>query len=59
MTFPVAVGAANLAFADFCFDLLPGITDANHPADRHAFFSANMVEVKATRIGFPTINARM
>lgn len=35
------------------------MTKIKHPANRHEFFPANVVEVKTTGIGFPAIDAWM
>jgi hypothetical protein len=59
MAFPVAVGAANIAFANFVQNCLLGVALADHAADTVALSPTNMIEVKATRITFPTVDARM
>ncbi len=59
MAFPMAVRATNFTFFDFCLYCVPGVTEAYHSTNFHAFFPANMIEIKTNRIGFTAIDAWM
>jgi hypothetical protein len=59
MALTMTVRATHFAFFYFCLYCLPGIAEAYHPTDFLAFFSANVIEIKTNRIGFPAIDAGM
>jgi hypothetical protein len=59
MAFPMAGGATNVAFADFVQNRLPRVALSDHAADLITLLAANVIEVKAAGIGFPTVDTRM